>query len=67
MYWRMRWVFSTHGEKNKAYVISVRKPEGRTPLRRPVRRWQDNIKKDLRGMKGGGMDLIYVSQDSDQC
>jgi hypothetical protein len=36
------------GEKGNAYRILVGKPEGKRPLRRPRRRWVDNIKMDLR-------------------
>jgi hypothetical protein len=36
------------GEKRNAYRILVGKPEGKTPLRRPRRRWVNNIKMDLR-------------------
>jgi hypothetical protein len=36
------------GEKRNAYRILVGKPEGKRPLRRPIRRWVDNIKTDLR-------------------
>jgi hypothetical protein len=35
------------GEKRNAYRILVGKPEGKKPLRRPRRRWDDNIKIDL--------------------
>jgi hypothetical protein len=38
--------FSTNGEKQNAYMVSVGKPEGRRPLRR-LRRSVDNIKLDL--------------------
>jgi hypothetical protein len=41
------------GEKGDAYRISVGKPEGKTPLGRPRRRGEDNIK---RGIGWGGMD-----------
>ena len=44
----------------------VRKPEGKRPLGRPRRRWEDNIKMDLRevgGGCGGWMDLV---QDRDR-
>jgi hypothetical protein len=34
-------------ERRGAYRILVRKPEGRSPLGRPRRRWEDNIKTDL--------------------
>jgi hypothetical protein len=35
-------------EKRKAYRILVGKPEEKRPLGRPRRRWEDNIKMDLR-------------------
>jgi hypothetical protein len=38
------------GEKRNAYRIVVGKPEGKRPLGRPVHRWVDNIKMDLRDM-----------------
>jgi hypothetical protein len=36
------------GAKRNAYRILVVKPEGKRPLRRPIRRWEDNIRMDLR-------------------
>jgi hypothetical protein len=36
------------GEKWNAHRISVGKSEGNIPLGRPIRRWEDNIKMDLR-------------------
>jgi hypothetical protein len=35
------------GEVRGAYSILVGRPEGRRPLGRPRRRWEDNIKMDL--------------------
>ena len=35
---------STYGERRRAYKVSMGKTEGRTPLGRPRRRWEDNIK-----------------------
>jgi hypothetical protein len=35
------------GERRGAYRALVGKPEGRRPLGRPMRRWEDNIKMDL--------------------
>jgi hypothetical protein len=35
------------GERRGAYRALVGKPEGRRPLERPRRRWEDNIKMDL--------------------
>ena len=42
------------------------KPEGKRPLRRPRRRWEDNIKMDLQGMGGGDKDWIELAQDRDK-
>jgi hypothetical protein len=39
---------STRGERRNTYRIFVRKPEGKISLGRPRRRWEDNIKIDLR-------------------
>jgi hypothetical protein len=41
-------------------------PEGRRPLGRPRRRWEDNIKMDLREVGWGGMAWINVAQDRDR-
>jgi transcription termination factor 2 len=65
---RMRW--SGHvarmGETRNAYRILVGMPEGKRPLRRPRRRWVDNIKIDLRDIGWDGVDWIYLAQDRDQ-
>ena len=37
------------GERRRAYSILAGKPEGRRALERTRRRWEDNIKMDLRG------------------
>jgi hypothetical protein len=44
----------------------VGKPEGRSPLRRPRRKWDDNIKMDLREIEWDGMYWIDVDQDRNQ-
>ena len=41
----------------------VGKPKGKTPLGRPRRRWEDNIKMDLHEVLCGGMDWIDLAQD----
>jgi len=40
-------------------------PEGKKPLGRPRRRWEDNIKMDLPKVKCGGMGWIDLAQDRD--
>jgi hypothetical protein len=57
---------STNGEKRNAYKISVGKPEGKRPLGRHRRRWENNIRMDLREIGWGGMDWIDLAQDRDQ-
>jgi len=47
---RMRWAghVARMGEGRSVYRVLVGKPEGRRPLGRPRRRWEDNIRIDLR-------------------
>jgi hypothetical protein len=54
------------GEKRNACRILVGKPEGKRPLRKPRRRWDDNIRMDLRKLGWGGMDWIDLAQDRGQ-
>jgi hypothetical protein len=53
----------TSEEKRNAYRILVGKPEGKKPLRRPRRRWVDNIKMDLKEIGWSGMDWINLAED----
>ena len=45
----MRWAkhAARMGESRGMYMVLVGKPEGKRPLGRPMRRWEDNIKMDL--------------------
>jgi hypothetical protein len=52
-------------EKRGAYKILVGRPQGRRPLGRPRRRWEDNIKMDLQEV-GWGMDSIELAQYRDR-
>jgi len=45
--------------------ILVGKPEGKRPLGRPRRRWEDNIKMDLQEVGGCG-DWLELAQDRDR-
>jgi hypothetical protein len=49
-----------------AYNILVGRPEGRRPLGRPRRRWEDYIKMDLREIGFGNVDSIHWVQDRDR-
>jgi hypothetical protein len=53
---------STYGGKRGAYRILVGRPEGRRPLGRPRRRWEDDIKMDLQ-VVGWGKNWIELAQD----
>jgi hypothetical protein len=53
------------GETGGAYRLLVGKPEGRRPLGRPRRRWEDNIKKNLKKVRWG-VDWIYLAEDPDK-
>ena len=52
------------GERRGVYRVLVGKPEGKRPLWRPRRRWED-IKMGLQEVGCGGMDGIEVAQDRD--
>jgi hypothetical protein len=47
---------SSDGEVRGVYRVLVGKPEGKRPLGRPSRRWEDNIKMDLQKVGYGDMD-----------
>jgi hypothetical protein len=44
----------------------VGKPEGKRPLGRLRRRWEDNIKTDIQEVGGGGGDWMELAQDRDR-
>ena len=62
---RMRWAghVARMGEGIGVYRVLVGKPEGKRPLGRSRRRWEDNIKMDLQEVGCGGMDWIELAQD----
>ena len=47
-------------ERRDAYRVLVGRREGKRPLERPRRRWEDNIKMDLQEVGWGGMDWIWL-------
>jgi hypothetical protein len=53
-------------EERDVYRVLVGKPEGKRPLGRPKRRWEDNIKMDLQEVGCGSMDQIELAQYRDR-
>jgi len=64
---RMRWAghVARMGEGRGVHRVLVGKSEGKRPLGRPRRRWEDNIKMDLRKVGGDG-DWMELAQDRDR-
>jgi hypothetical protein len=54
------------GEGRNVYRVLVGKPEGKRPLERPRRRWEDGIKMDLRGIGREGVEWIHLAQVRDR-
>jgi hypothetical protein len=54
------------GEMRNAHEILVGKPEKKRPPRRPICRWEDNIKMDFREIRMEGVAFILLIQDRDQ-
>jgi hypothetical protein len=65
---RMRWAghVARIGEGRDVYRVLVRRPEGKRPLGRLRRRWEDNIKMNLREIGIDGTNWIQVARDSVQ-
>jgi hypothetical protein len=62
---RMRWAghMARMGEGRGVYRVLVGRPEGKRPLGRPRRRWEDNIKMDVRETGIDGANWIQLAQD----
>ena len=65
---RIRWAgrVARMGEGRGVYRVLVGKSEGKRPLGRPRRRWEDNIKTDLQPVGRGEMDWIELAQDRER-
>ena len=65
---RMRWAghVARMGEGRGVYRVLVGKPEGKRPLGRPRRRWEDNIRMELQEVGLGYEDWIGLAQDRDR-
>jgi len=64
----MRWAghVARMGQERGVYRVLVAKPEGKRPLGRPRRRWDDNIKMNLQEVGGGCGDWMEMAQDRDR-
>ena len=62
---RMRWVghVARMEEGRGVHKVLVGKPEGKRPLGRPRRRWENNIKMDLQEVGRGCGDLMELAKD----
>jgi hypothetical protein len=65
---RMRWAghVARMGEGRCVYRVLVGRTEGKRPLGKPRRRWEDNIKMDLREIEIDGANWIQLAQDKFQ-
>jgi hypothetical protein len=65
---RMKWAghVASMGEGRGVYRVLVGKLEGKRPLRRPRRRWEDNIRMDFQEVGFGCEDWIGLAQDRDR-
>jgi len=61
--WYVAWHVPRMGEGRGVFRVLVGKPEGKRPLERLRRRWEDNIKMDLQGMGCESMDWIELAYD----
>ena len=56
----------TYGAGRGVHRVLVGRPEGKRPLRRPRRRWEDNIKMDLQEVGGDCEDWMELAEDRDR-
>ena len=57
---------SAYRERRGVYRVLVGKPEGKRPLGRSMRRWEDNIRMDIKEVGCGSVDWIDLAQDMDR-
>jgi len=55
-----------YGEDRGVHRVLAGKPEGKRPLGRPRRRWEDNIKMDLQAVGAGRGDWMELAEDRDR-
>jgi hypothetical protein len=54
------------GEERGVHWVLVGKPEGKRPMGRPRRRWENNIKTDLQEVRGRCGDWMELAQDRER-
>jgi hypothetical protein len=66
---RMKWAehVARMGEVRNACNILVGKTEGKRPLRRPRRKWENNIRMNLKEMRWKAVDFIHMVQYTNKC
>ena len=57
---------SRMGQGRRVYKVLVGKPEGKRPMGRPRRRWEDNIKINFKEVGGGCGDWMELAQGRDR-
>ena len=64
---RMSWAghVARMAQDRGVHRVLVGKPEGKRPLGRPRRRWEDNIKMDIQDVGGGRRDWMELAQDKE--
>jgi hypothetical protein len=55
-----------HAWERNVYRALMGKPEGKRPLGRPRRRWENGISMDIREIGWGSVDWIQLAQDRDR-
>jgi hypothetical protein len=63
---RVRWAghVARMGEGRGVYRVFVGRPEGKRPLERPKRKWEDNVKMGLRKIRINGANWTLLAQNS---
>jgi hypothetical protein len=59
-------ICGTHGEEEKRLQVLIERPQWKRPLARTRRRWEDNIKMNLREIGIDGANWIRLAQDTAQ-
>jgi hypothetical protein len=54
------------GEGRNVCKVLVGKPEGKSPIVRPRRRWEDGIRMDFREIGWGNIEWIHLAEDRDR-